>query len=247
MNQVPPVSQETGVPQEALALDPRAPQERKVPRVSQEDLEVPAHLVLKVNQVCLWQRKAYQDPEDRMVYQDCQDHQVTQVSLDSPVSLVHLGERVNLDSQASDSQDPQELKDSQVSPASQELPEEEADQEWMDSLASLDFLDLRVSPALAFLDPQVYQEYLEAKDSRDQREILVSLAALVHLDDLDLMAVQDLKVSPVYLVYLELVAHLDPSLAAHWGHLAQLDPLAQWDHQDSPAQTVRRETPALQV
>lgn len=52
----------------------------------------------------------------------------------------------------------------------------------------------RVSLVLAFLGPQVYQEYLEVKGSQDQRETLVSLAALVHLDDLDLMAVQGPKV-----------------------------------------------------
>lgn len=39
------------------------------------------------------------------------------------------------------------------------------------------------------------------------------------------------QVSPEHLVYLELVAHLDPPPSAHWGHLAHLDPLAQWDHQ----------------
>ncbi len=31
---------------------------------------------LKVNQVCQWLRKAYQDPEDWMASQDCQAHQV---------------------------------------------------------------------------------------------------------------------------------------------------------------------------
>lgn len=67
----------------------------------------------------------------------------------------------------------------------------------MDSRVSLDYLDLRVSLALAFLAHQVYQEYPELKGSWDQREIQVSPAALVHLDDLDLTALQDLKVSPV--------------------------------------------------
>lgn len=52
----------------------------------------------------------------------------------------------------------------------------------------------RVSLVLAFLGPQVYQEHLDQKASRDQRETLVSLATLVHLDDLDLMVLQDLKV-----------------------------------------------------
>lgn len=52
----------------------------------------------------------------------------------------------------------------------------------------------RVSLALAFLGPQVYQEDLDLKAFLDQRETLVSLAALVHLDDLDLTVLQDLKV-----------------------------------------------------
>lgn len=56
----------------------------------------------------------------------------------------------------------------------------------------------RASLALVFLARQVYQEYLDLKDSPDQREILVSLAALVHLDDLDLTALQGLKVVIIY-------------------------------------------------
>lgn len=51
---------------------------------------------------------------------------------------------------------------------------------------------------MVFLARQVYQEYLDLKDSPDQREILVSLAALVHLDDLDLTALQGLKVVIIY-------------------------------------------------
>lgn len=39
------------------------------------------------------------------------------------------------------------------------------------------------------------------------------------------------QVSLVHLVFLELVAFLDPLLLDHWAHLGQLDPLAQWDHQ----------------
>lgn len=103
--------------------------------------------VLKVNQVCRWPRKAYQDPEDWTASQDCPAHQVqqrpffhaaltpgnpwprrhtfhlsdwlcfaflfhqvAQVSPGRTVSLVYQEQRVNLDSQASDSQDPQELK-----------------------------------------------------------------------------------------------------------------------------------------
>lgn len=52
----------------------------------------------------------------------------------------------------------------------------------------------RVNLALDFLAHLVYQEYLELKVSLDQREILDSPAALVHQDDLDLMASQDPKV-----------------------------------------------------
>ncbi|KAG7218682.1 hypothetical protein INR49_019806 [Caranx melampygus] len=103
----------------------------------------------------------------------------------------------------------------------------------MDFLASLEFLDLRVSLALDFLAHLVYQEYLGLKVSLDQRVILVSLEAPVHQDDLDLMVPQDPKVSPVHLVSLELVAHLDPHPLAHWGPQAQVDLQAQWDHQDS--------------
>lgn len=55
-------------------------------------------------------------------------------------------------------------------------------------------LFVRVNPASASRAPQVYLEYLEVKVCLDQRETLVSLVALVHLDDLDLMAVQELKV-----------------------------------------------------
>lgn len=60
---------------------------------------------------------------------DFLEHQVTPVSPDRMVSPDHQEQRVNLDSQASDSQDPQELKDSQVSPASQELLQDQVDQE----------------------------------------------------------------------------------------------------------------------
>lgn len=154
---------------------------------------------------------------------------------------------MNLDSQASDSQDPQELKDSQVFPASLEHPEDQADQEWTDFPASPDYPDKRVSLASAFQARLVYLAYLDLKGSQEQKEILVSLVVLVCLDDLDSMAPQELKVSPVYLAYLEDVALLDPPSWARWDHLAHLEPLAQWDHQDSPEETERRETPVLQV
>lgn len=216
-------------------------------RASQEDLEDPVPPALKVNQVCRWPRKVYQDPEDRTVNQDCPALQAPQERPGRTVSLVYPEPRVNQDSQASDSQDPQELKDSQVFPASQEPPEDQADQVLMDSPASLDSQDQRVSLALASLAPQVYQEYLDLKVSLDQREILVSQEVPVHLDDLDLMAVRGLKVSPVYLVHLDSVAHLDPPSLAHWGHQAHLDSLVQWDNQDSLDQMERRETPAPQV
>lgn len=241
------VFQETGVLQVPQALDLRGPQERKVFRVSQEDQVFPEHRALKVNQACQWPRKACQDPEDGMVNQDCPAHQETQVSLDKMDSLVYQEQRVNLDSLELDSQDPQELKVSQVSQASQELLQDQEDQELMDSRASLDYLGPRVNLASVFLGLQVYQEYLDLKGSPVQRETLVSLAPLGHPDDLDLTVVQELKVSPVYQVYPELVVHLDPLLSAHWGHPAHLDPLDQWDHRDSLDQMERRETPVLQV
>lgn len=52
----------------------------------------------------------------------------------------------------------------------------------------------RVSLDMACLDPQVYQVHLELKVSQDQRETQDFLVALVYLDDLDLMVVQDQKV-----------------------------------------------------
>lgn len=52
----------------------------------------------------------------------------------------------------------------------------------------------RVSLDMACLDLQVYQVHLERKVSQDQRETQDFLAALVHLDDLDLMVVQEQKV-----------------------------------------------------
>lgn len=48
-------------------------------------------------------------------------------------------------------------------------------------------------------------------------------------------------------VFLEHEARLDPSALARLAHQANQDPLAQWDHQDSPDQMERKETPALQV
>lgn len=182
-----------------------------------------------------------------MAIQDCPVDQVAQVSPVSLVSLDHQDQRVNLDSQGSDSQDHQELKDSQVFPASQEAQEDQADLEWTASPASLDSLDLKVNLALDSMVLQVYQEYPEVKEYLDQREILVSLVALDHQDDLDLMVAQDLKVTLVYLVSLELVAHLDPPLLVQLGPQASLDHQAQWVHQVSQDQMERRETLALQV
>lgn len=60
------------------------------------------------------------------------------------------------------------------------------------------------------------------------------------------MPPQVLKVNLVSMEYLELVALPDPPSLAHWGRLVHLAHLAQWDHQDSLAQMVRRETPVLQ-
>lgn len=87
------------------------------------------HLGLKVNRAWRWLRKAYQDPEDWMAHLDFPAQQVTQVSPDRAASLVYQEPRANLDSQALDSQDPQELKDSQVPLASQELLQDQVDQE----------------------------------------------------------------------------------------------------------------------
>lgn len=99
-------------------------------------------------------------------------YQVIRVSLGSLVSQVYQEPRVTLDSQVLDCQDPPELKvttflvcvvvfssftpelpfisvlfvcaqDSQVSPGSQELLVDQADQELMDVPASLEYLDLR--------------------------------------------------------------------------------------------------------
>lgn len=53
----------------------------------------------------------------------------------------------------------------------------------------------RETLALVCLDLQVYQEYLDLKVWLDQRETLGSLAVLVLLDDLDLMALQAPKVA----------------------------------------------------
>lgn len=178
---------------------------------------------------------------------DCPVHQVPQVSLDSLVSLVYQEPKETPDSQASDSQDPQELKDSQVSPVSQDLLQDQADQEWMDSPASPEFLDPRVNPASDFLVLLVYLESLELKVSPDRREILVSLEAPVHQDDLDSMELRDRKVSPVHLVYLEGVAHLDPPALDLLEPRAPLDLQARWDHQDSQEQMEPKETPAPRV
>lgn len=53
----------------------------------------------------------------------------------------------------------------------------------------------RESLALVCLDLQVYQEYPDLKVCPDQRETPGSPAALVHLDDLDLMVVRAPKVA----------------------------------------------------
>lgn len=51
VNQVSVVFLETEVLQDLLALDPQVHQERKVSRVSQEDLEEMAHLVRKESNI----------------------------------------------------------------------------------------------------------------------------------------------------------------------------------------------------
>lgn len=88
MNLVPLVIPETGVLLDLQVLDLRGLQERKEFRACQEDLELQAHLVLKVNQVWQWLRKVHLDREDRMGNQDSPVHQVAQVSPDNLVTLV---------------------------------------------------------------------------------------------------------------------------------------------------------------
>lgn len=56
------------------------------------------------------------------------------------------------------------------------------------------FVRYRASLASDSLVLQEHQEYLDLKVHMDPKEILVSLAALVHLGVLDLMALQDPKV-----------------------------------------------------
>lgn len=53
----------------------------------------------------------------------------------------------------------------------------------------------RENLALVCLDLQAYQEYLDLKVCLDQRETPGSPAALVHLDDLDLMVLRAPKVA----------------------------------------------------
>lgn len=117
----------------------------------------------------------------------------------------------------------------------------------MASPASLDFPGPRVNPALDSLVLQVYPEYLEAKVYPDPREILVSPAAPDHQGVLDLMVHQDLKVTLVYLVTLELVAHQDHLTLAHLGPRVFPDPQVQWVPLGSQAETEGKETPDLQV
>lgn len=104
-----------------------------------------------------------------------------------------------------------------------------------------------MNPASDFPAQPVYLEFLVLKVSPDQREILVSQGAPVPQEDLDLMVPQEAKASPVYLVFLELVAHLDPPPLAHWGPQAPPDLQAQWDRQDSLDQTEQKVTLVLRV
>lgn len=181
---------------------------------------------------------------------------VCPVPQDPQVSLVSLGfpdyqeQRETRECQESDFQDPQESK---VSPGSQVNPDPQEDQddpEWMvcpDSLGSLDPRGNLVSVCPVLL---VYLESPALKVYLDQREIPVSLEALVYPDEVDLTAPQDLKVTLVCRVSLELVAHLDLPLSGHWVHQAHPDFLDQWDLQarkDSQEETEPRETLALQV
>lgn len=93
-----------------------------------------------------------------------------------------------------------------------------------------------------FLVRLAFQGCQDRKALVDQREILVSQEFLVVLGAVVLMAVQDLKVSQAHLAYLELVAHLDLSVLAHWGSQAPLDLQARWDRQDSLEEAERKET-----
>lgn len=81
----------------------------------------------------------------------------------------------------------------------------------------------RESLALVCLDLQVYQEFLEQKVCLDQRETPVSLAALVHLDDLDLMAVQAPKVKRSEHSDLKPPPRCSPSHLIGWNLRALID------------------------
>lgn len=98
-----------------------------------------------------------------MANPDFQALMVIQASLGSLDFQVYQEPKVTLDSQVLDCQDPPDLKDSQVSPVSQELLVDQADQEWMDVPASQGYLELKVSLDLACLGLQVYQVCLEPK------------------------------------------------------------------------------------
>lgn len=151
------------------------------------------------------------------------------------------------DSRASDSRDRRARKVSQVSPGSQELLEDQADQEWMDSPASRDFLDLKESPALDFLALQVYREYPGLKASLGQRVIPDSQAAPAPLDGTDSMVVQELKVNLDYLEYPEPEDHLETLFRPPRGSQAHPGLQARSDHQVTPEGTVPKETPVHQA
>lgn len=111
--------------------------------------------------------------------------------------------------------------------------------DFLDSLASLDPRESPVSVSPVLL---VCLASLDLKVCLDQRETLVSLEVLEVLEEADLTEVLGAKESPVCLVSLELVAHLDPlplGLSESQAHPELLD---RSDHQDILEQTEPRAT-----
>lgn len=168
----------------------------------------------------------------------------------SPVSLVSRGyqeERETPDSQELDFPDPQELKVSPVFLVSPEPPEDQGDPEWTDCPDSLESLGLRESLASVSLARLVCLASLERRVCLGQRVTLASLEALEVPEEMDLMVALGLKENLVCLVFLELVAHLDPLPLGRLESQAPLELLDRWDRQDTPEQTEPRATLVLQA
>lgn len=127
---------------------------------------------------------------------------------------------MTLDFQGSDSQDPPEPKDFQVSQVSPEPQEDQADREWTVSPDNLEFLAPRVNQDLDSLDLRVHLECLALKVSQDPREIRVSPVALDRPAVPDLTAVLELRVTLEPLASPEPVVHQDPPPLAHWDNQA---------------------------